>query len=92
MDAAVATAFAVGVVEPQMSGLGGSGSALVWMQGDGHADYLDFYASQPVQAFRTLENPAVDSTTPLRIVGVPGEVAGLLALQERYRPVCRSTP
>jgi gamma-glutamyltranspeptidase/glutathione hydrolase len=58
VDAIVATAFAVGVTEPQMSGLGGSGSATVWMKRDGKPAYLDFYAAQPVEAWRGHTEPA----------------------------------
>ena len=58
VDAIVAAAFAVGVVEPQMSGLGGSGSATVWMKRDGKPAYIDFYAAQPVDAWRGHTRPA----------------------------------
>lgn len=93
VDAAVATAFAIGVVEPQMSGLGGSGAALVWMQANGHADYLDFYAAQNIEAFRAKPEAAVSGRPrpgDLRIVGVPGNVAGLLALHEKYGRLTRA--
>ena len=59
VDAAVATAFAIGVVEPEMSGLGGSGAMLVWSQQPGRADYIDFYASQPIASFRAAGAAAV---------------------------------
>jgi gamma-glutamyltranspeptidase / glutathione hydrolase len=83
IDAAVATSFAIGVAEPQMSGLGGSGSMLIWRQAEAAVDYLDFYAMQNAESFRgqPVEGAAgVD----MRIVGIPGTVAGLLAAHERY--------
>jgi gamma-glutamyltranspeptidase/glutathione hydrolase len=90
IDAAVATAFAIGVVEPEMSGVGGSGAMLVWRQREHHADFLDFYASQPLASFRAAHAVGRDSAAPLRVVGVPGNVAGLLLAQEKFGRLTRA--
>ncbi|HSH44252.1 MAG TPA: gamma-glutamyltransferase family protein [Longimicrobiales bacterium] len=82
VDAAIATAFAVSVGEPQMSGVGGSGSMLIWLEDEGRAEFVDFYAAQPAAAFRGEPEPT--GRTDLRVVGVPGEVAGLLSAHERF--------
>jgi gamma-glutamyltranspeptidase/glutathione hydrolase len=89
IDAAVATALAIGVVEPHMSGLGGSGSMTIWIQRDRKAEYLDFYAAQNADTWAAaIEAGRVPTLKPgqtdLRIVGIPGNVAGLLAAHERY--------
>jgi gamma-glutamyltranspeptidase/glutathione hydrolase len=89
VDAAVATAFAVGVVEPMMSGLGAGGGMLIWRQGARRADYVDFYASagaDPDTALRHYRGP----TDIPRAVAIPGAVAGLLAAQERYGRLTRA--
>jgi gamma-glutamyltranspeptidase/glutathione hydrolase len=78
IDAAVATAFAIGVAEPEMSGVGGGGAMLVWLQAAHRFEFLDFYPAQPVASFRRVRATRADSTSPLRVVGVPGNVAGLL--------------
>lgn len=90
VDAAVATAFAIGVVEPEMSGVGGSGAMLTWIAKDHRAEFLDFYAAQPIASFRAANAVGRDSTTPMRAVGVPGNVAGLLLAQERFGRLTRA--
>ena len=90
VDAAVATAFAIGVVEPEMSGVGGSGAMLAWIAKDQRAEFLDFYAAQPIASFRAANAVGRDSTTPMRVVGVPGNVAGLLLAQERFGKLTRA--
>ena len=89
VDAAVATAFAVGVAEPEMSGVGGGGAMLIWLQREHRAEFLDFYPAQPVAAFRRVRATRPDSTAPLRAVGVPGNVAGLLEAHEKYGRLSR---
>lgn len=42
IDAAVATAFAVGVCEPFMNGLGGGGYMVVWLEDEGKSLVIDF--------------------------------------------------
>ena len=50
IDAALACAFVQGVVDPQMSGIGGFGSMHVYMPGKGVHDILEFYARAPLAA------------------------------------------
>lgn len=88
VDAAVATAFALGVVEPMMGGLGGSGSMLIWNQQNARADYLDFYARSPMHPDTNVLNYTYDDMSPLG-VAVPGTVAGLMEAHERFGKLSR---
>jgi gamma-glutamyltranspeptidase / glutathione hydrolase len=91
VDAAVATAFAIGVVEPEMSGVGGGGAMLIWRQRERQTDFADFYSAQPVAAFRQARATRPDTTAPLRIVGIPGNVGGLLEAHEKFGRLPRAT-
>jgi gamma-glutamyltranspeptidase/glutathione hydrolase len=88
-DAAVATAFALGVVNPTSSGIGGGGFAVVHDAATGETRVYDFREVAPAAVgpddFRvggTLD-PERARTGGLA-VGVPGEVAGLFAIQRAH--------
>src|SRR5882672_2470801 len=87
VDAAVATAFALAVVEPAAGNIGGGGFMLVRLA-DGRTTFLDYREVAPERATRDMYIGAdgkLDpeaSTVGYKSVAVPGTVAGLeLALK-----------
>ncbi|MEM7355672.1 MAG: gamma-glutamyltransferase, partial [Acidobacteriota bacterium] len=87
-DAAVATALALVVVEPEAGNLGGGGLAVIKF-GDEIA-YLDFRETAPAAARRdTYLDEAAEPVPDASLVGplaagVPGSPSGLFALHERF--------
>ena len=83
VDAAVTSALVAGVTNPSSSGLGGGGFALVFMASEGKAHALDFRETAPAAVDPTLfEGPREEKRG--KLVGVPGEVAGLYELHRRF--------
>jgi gamma-glutamyltranspeptidase/glutathione hydrolase len=83
VDAAVATAMTLAVVEPMMSGLGGDGFYHVWDQAAGRA--VVFNGTGPAPAAATLDRYAgsIPRTGPLS-VSVPGTVSALGKMHRAY--------
>src|SRR5690625_319696 len=82
VDAAVATALAIGVVEPNASGLGGEGYVVIHLA-DGDETAIDFRAMAPMGATYDAYPNGVPSSG-WGAVAVPGTVAGLATALERY--------
>jgi len=89
VDAAVAAAFTLAAVEPNASGLGGGGYIVFKLNNRDDCVFLDYRESagsrtDPAQYYRDKESFKKLAETGAASVGVPGMVAGLLALHERY--------
>ncbi|MHB1263674.1 MAG: gamma-glutamyltransferase family protein [Gemmatimonadaceae bacterium] len=85
IDAAVATAFALSVVDPSQTGLGGGGGMVVWRHDARATDAIDFYARTGADSGWAVVDSAA-SRRPIngRAAGIPGAVAGLLGAHERW--------
>ena len=89
VDAAVATAFVLAVVEPAAGNLGGGGFLLVRLA-DGRNTFFDYREVAPGKASRDMyirgdgKLDAEAATLGYRSVAVPGTVAGLELALERY--------
>jgi gamma-glutamyltranspeptidase/glutathione hydrolase len=99
VDAAVAAGFAIGTVEPWMSGLGGGGHMLVYLAAENRAFDVDFGMRAPLAL--NPDDYALNSGTDSDLFGwpavvdsrnvvgphsfaVPGFVAGMTAALERF--------
>jgi len=87
VDAAVAVAFALAVVEPAAGNIGGGGFMLVRLA-DGRTGFVDYRETAPKKASRDMyirADGSLDSeaaTIGYRAAGIPGTVAGMeLALK-----------
>jgi gamma-glutamyltranspeptidase/glutathione hydrolase len=101
VDAAVAVGFALGVVEPNASGIGGGGLMLIWFADSGTAVFIDSREKAPAAATEDMFElddkgkviPDARGFNPVVVggksVAVPGEVAGLLAALEKYGSMSR---
>ena len=88
-DAAVASSFAISVLRPQSTGIGGGGFLLFYRQGIGKAGAIDFRERAPLDAERDMfvrDGRVVASLSRKGglAVAVPGLVAGLLDVHHRF--------
>ncbi len=90
VDAAVATGFALAVTLPQAGNLGGGGFMLIHLAGENKTVAIDYREMAPQAATRDLFLNADGDIDPIKArfshlsAGVPGTVAGLIYVQEKY--------
>ncbi|WP_432974035.1 gamma-glutamyltransferase family protein [Dactylosporangium sp. CA-233914] len=100
VDAAVAVSFAIGVVEPWMSGPAGGGAMVLWRADERRAGVVDFGMRAP-RALDPADYPLADGVPPndmfpwptvldnrnvqgATAVAVPGVVSGMGVAHDRY--------
>jgi gamma-glutamyltranspeptidase/glutathione hydrolase len=87
-DAAVAVAAALGVVEPEMSGIGGYGAIVVYDAGEGKTRFLEIGSKTPATLNPSIFHPPTPNYQENRcgapVVATPGNLKAWQALSEEY--------
>ena len=102
VDAAIATSFALGAVEPWMSGIGGGGYMLIRKAGEANAKVINFGMKSPSE-LRLTDYPLVDGLASdlfpwpsvkdnvnvmgAKAVAIPGQVAGMKLAYDNYATI-----
>ncbi len=90
VDAAVATTFAISVVEPFSAGIGGGGFLLMYQGKNNETRALDFRERAPLSATRTMYLDKQGTVRPnastngYLAVATPGTIAGLYEVHRQY--------
>jgi len=91
IDAAVAIQFALNVVEPMMSGIGGGGFMMIYLAKENRVVVLDYREQAPAGAKLTMFLDAGGKPLPFRtaiqtghVVGVPGTLRGVATALENF--------
>ena len=83
--AAVTAALVAGVASPTSSGIGGGGFVLVWLADRRQPVLIDFREVAPAGLDpESLENRPLPHPQRGKLMGVPGEVAGLFEIHRRH--------
>lgn len=85
VDAAVAVALALGVVDPSQTGLGGGGGMVTWRRAERRAEAIDFYARTGADPdWARVDTAAARQPINGRAAGIPGTVAGMFEAHARW--------
>jgi gamma-glutamyltranspeptidase/glutathione hydrolase len=84
VDAAIAVATALSVVEPQASGIGGDGFIMIYWQATGRIEVVNATGAAPLAATREKYLPDGIPTKGIRSTSIPALVDGLLLAHARY--------
>ncbi len=87
VDAMIATAFALGVVEPDATSIGGDGQAVLYLKGMSEPTVIEYKDMVPIRG--TTDNPKIMRNGRIVADGpaaanIPGVVAGLDYLYKHY--------
>jgi gamma-glutamyltranspeptidase / glutathione hydrolase len=82
IDAAVAAAFVIGVVEPDGSGIGGGGGMVIYLKDQDQSFFINYYAKTPKRI--PTDFVSANDRHSGKSICIPGTVAGLTMAHEKF--------